>query len=153
MIARAGHGLSRRVGAVSLWSAVLLLGAATAVGCGLRAKKPVLYPNDLLLRVGKERAAADIQACTELAYQYTEAHPGGQIASRAATGAAVGGATGAVGGAILGRPGRGAAMGAAMGGTRAVARGLFTKRDPPPLVKRFVARCLRQRGYEPLGWQ
>jgi len=34
-----------------------------------------------------------------------------------------------------------------------VARGLFTKRDPPPLVKRFVARCLRQRGYELLGWQ
>jgi len=32
-------------------------------------------------------------------------------------------------------------------------RGLFKAREPSPVYKNFVDRCLRERGYEPIGWK
>ena len=57
------------------------------------------------------------------------------------------------GGAVLGRAGRGAAVGAATGATGGFLRGLFKGRQPSQVHKRFVDKCLRDRGYEPLGWE
>jgi hypothetical protein len=65
-------------------------------------------------------------------------------------GAAGGAAAGAVSGGNLGRAaGTGAAAGAAIG----VVRGLWDGSEPDPLYKRFVEECLREKGYNPQGWQ
>ncbi|MEM9441730.1 MAG: glycine zipper family protein, partial [Pseudomonadota bacterium] len=76
----------------------------------------------------------------------------GRAARDTAIGGAAGGATGAVGGAILGNAGRGAAFGAATGATAGLVRSIFSRPQPSGAYKNFVDRCLRERGYEPVGW-
>jgi len=121
-------------------------------GCG--AKRPVLYPNSQLTMVGKQAAEADIDHCMELARSYgAGASAGGEVAKGTATGAAVGGATGAAVGAVLGSVGRGAAAGAAGGAAGALTRGVIHTGDPDPTFRRFVEKCLRDKGYEPIGWR
>ena len=63
------------------------------------------------------------------------------------------GATGAAGGAVLGRPGTGAAVGAATGATAGFMRSLFKGSEPSQAYRGFVDRCLRERGYDPVGWE
>jgi hypothetical protein len=117
-------------------------------------RRPVLYPNEQLQRAGTEGARQDVDDCLAQA----EAYVGGgsraaKTAGQTATGAAVGGAVGAAGGAVVGHAGRGAGVGAATGGTAALLHGILGSRDPDPMVKRYVERCLRDRGYETLGWR
>lgn len=120
---------------------------------GCSGPKPVLYPNDVLNDVGKEQAQQDIVACEELAEEYVETSgKGEQVAGKTVAGGAVGAATGAVGGAITGNVGLGSAVGAATGATYGFLRGLFTSDEPNPTYKRFVDRCLKEKGYEPIGW-
>ena len=80
-----------------------------------------------------------------------------QAAVRGGTGAAIGAAAGAAGGAVVGRAGTGAAVGAAGGGAAGVTRGLIhgltRKQNPSPVYKTFVNRCLREKNYDPIGWQ
>ena len=131
---------------------VLLLGLA-ATGCA--APEPVLYPNAHLESVGTAAAERDIEECQARAEAYgASAKDGkaGKVAGSTAIGGAGGGAVGAAGGAVLGRPGRGAAVGAATGATAGLVRGLFKPREPSQVHKRFVEKCLRDRGYEPIGW-
>ncbi|HVP28743.1 MAG TPA: glycine zipper family protein [Myxococcota bacterium] len=119
------------------------------------AKRPVLYPNEHLQEAGQVQADADIDRCTELAEQEgaSSSSAATETAERTAGGAAVGAATGAVVGAIGGNAGTGAAMGAAGGGTAGLLSGIFSSHEPDPVHKAFVERCLRDRGYEPIGWK
>ena len=79
------------------------------------------------------------------------------VANEAATSATIGAAAGAAGGAVVGRAGAGAGIGAASGGAAAATRGLIHslsgKQNPSPVYKNFVDRCLRAKGYDPIGWQ
>ena len=131
-----------------------LLGTIVAV-TGCSAPNPVLYPNARLKEVGQAEANRDIVAYGELA-EAGGANPAAGNAGRAARdtaiGGAAGGATGAVGGAILGNAGRGAAFGAATGATAGLVRSIFSRPQPSGAYKNFVDRCLRERGYEPVGW-
>jgi hypothetical protein len=129
----------------------LLLGLSLAAGCA--GPRPVLYPNAQLQQAGSETVQGDITACMNYAKQYVHDHPGARVAGRAATSAVVGGATGAVGGAILGRPGTGAAVGAATAATASFMRSLFTINDLSPVERSYTDQCLRERGYQPIGWQ
>jgi hypothetical protein len=118
---------------------------------------PVLYPNERLQAVGQEQAEQDIAACRAVA-DSAGASEGANDAGRAAgstvAGGALGGATGAVGGAILGAPGTGAAVGAATGATAGLLRSMFRGGSGPSAAYRNVVdRCLRERGYEPMGWE
>jgi hypothetical protein len=135
--------------------AILLIGVLALAGCAAAAR-PVLYPNDQLRAVGQAQADADIAACRQMAESAGASGGTGQ-AGRAARGAgvggAIGGATGAVGGAILGRPGTGAALGAATGASAGLLRPLFSRSEPSPAYRGFVDRCLRERGYDPVGWE
>jgi hypothetical protein len=54
---------------------------------------------------------------------------------------------------VTGNLGRGAAAGAAGGAAGGMTRGLFESGEPDPVMKRFVERCLRDKGYEPIGWK
>jgi hypothetical protein len=117
-------------------------------------KRPVLYPNAKLEAVGESVAKSDIDACLELAASADlEKSKSAETAKSTATGAAVGGAAGAAGGAIMGSAGRGAGAGAAVGAVGGLARGLFSSSEPDPLFKNYVDICLRERGYQTIGWK
>jgi hypothetical protein len=127
------------------------LGALLAIACG--TKQPVLYPNPHLQKVGSDAAQAEIAECTRLARDYVRSNPTADAARDTATGAVVGGATGAATGAVLGSVGRGAGAGAAGGATAGFMHWLFGPRDPDPLERSYVETCLRERGYQPMGWR
>jgi outer membrane lipoprotein SlyB len=118
------------------------------------AKRPILAPNEHLREMAPDAVQRDIDECLQLA---KEAGPGAargkQIAGQTAGGAAVGAAAGAVAGAITGRPGIGAAAGAASGATGGLLRGLFRSTGLDAGQRRYVEECLRQKGYQPVGWQ
>lgn len=127
--------------------------ALTLAGCA-RAQKPVLYPNVHLEDVGREQAERDIEACRARADEYVQSTTAKDVGKGAAVGAAGGAAVGAVGGAVSGRgAGTGAAVGAATGATAGAVRGAVKQTAPSPVYKQFVNRCLREKGYDVLGWQ
>jgi hypothetical protein len=70
-----------------------------------------------------------------------------------ATSGAVGAATGAVIGAIAGAPGTGAAIGAAGSATASLLRGAIGSRELDSIQRGYVDRCLREQGYDPMGWR
>lgn len=130
------------------------LGCLLLAGCS-SAPSPLLYPNTKLNQVGQAEADRDIEACKQMAAA-GGANPAPDQAGRSASGAAVGGvaggATGAAGGAVLGNVGRGAAFGAATGATAGLMRSIFSRPKPSGAYMGFVDRCLREKGYEPVGW-
>ena len=133
---------------------VWCLAALVLAGCS--AHKPILYPNDHYRQVGAETAESDINTCMALAEEAGASPNQGKTAQTATgtvAGGAVGSAAGAVGGAILGRPGAGAMVGAASGATAGFLRGLFRKSPPSGAYTNYVDRCLRERGYDPTGWE
>ena len=140
-------------------SSVLLASLLVAAGCA--AKRPMLYPNEQYNRVGQAAAERDIADCMQRADQYVKtgghsADTARQVGTNTAVGAGVGAASGAVGGAIGGNAGEGAAVGAATGATAGLLSGLFgasQSHGPDPVYANFVDRCLRERGYDPIGWQ
>jgi hypothetical protein len=144
------HGRHARASSLLLFA----LAASCAVAGGCATRRPVLYPNDHLKMVGNEVAQLEIKECEDLATASgADSSKAGTVAANTAGGAAVGGASGAVGGAIWGSVGRGAAGGAAAGATAGLIRGLFQTREPDPVYRGFVERCLRDRGYDTIGWK
>jgi hypothetical protein len=134
---------------------VLMLPACLCLSA-CAAPKPILYPNAHLKQVGEAAAAEDMAQCADLAKEAgAKPSPGksGQVAGGTAAGGAIGSAAGAVGGAVVGHPGRGAMIGAASGATGGFLRGLFRKAPPSEAYKQFVNRCLKERGYDPVGWE
>ena len=121
------------------------------------SQRPVLYPNEQLKRGGNAAADQDINDCMQRAEEYVSSGGGGQALEHAggsgATEGAIGAAAGAAGGSVVGRAGTGAAVGGAAGATRGLIRGLTRKQNPSPVYKTFVNRCLREKGYDPIGWQ
>jgi len=114
----------------------------------------VLYPNDHYREVGVEAAEMDIATCKVMAdRQVGNTSTAGTVAKNTVGGAAIGAALGAVGGAILGSPGTGAAVGAAVGGTGGLAKGTMDSRKNDPTYKGYVEACLRDKGYQPIGWK
>ena len=138
---------------------VLLFLVFVVAACS--ARRPVLYPNEQFNKVGEAAAQRDIDECMQRASQYVksggqEAQVAKQAGGHAAVGAGVGAASGAVGGAIAGNPGEGAAVGAASGATAGLLSSLFNSwgsQEVDPVYSNFVDRCLRERGYEPIGWK
>lgn len=134
--------------------AVSVLGAMVLSGCA--ARRPVLYPNERVQTAGAAEIEEAIAECERLGAQYesSASDAAQEAATSSATGAAVGAATGAASGAAYGgRAGRGAAAGAAGGATAGLLRGIFRRREPSPIFKNFMARCLSERGYQVIGWQ
>jgi hypothetical protein len=117
-------------------------------------KRPVLYPNYHLQQVGNEEAQAEIDDCIRFAQEHgASSNSSGKVAKNTAEGGAVGAAGGAATGAVLGSVGRGAAAGAAGGAAVGCLQGLFRSPEPDPVFRRFVERCLREKGFEPMGWR
>lgn len=133
---------------------ILLAGGIVVSSLACAAKRPLLYPNARLEAVGPAAAQQDIDDCLQRAAAGGyKANADGKVAGSTAVGAAAGAAVGAATGAVVGRAGAGAAMGAAGGGTAGLLRGLFRSRDLDPVQRRFVEECLREKGYQVIGWQ
>ena len=134
---------------------LMLFATLTLVGCA-SSKKPVLYPNTHMNRVGQQQAELDISACMRAA-EASGANSGKneELARKTAKAGAVGGATGAVVGAISssGSAGRGAAIGGAGAATATLVGGAFDTAEPTQVYIRFVDQCLRDKGYQPIGWR
>jgi predicted small lipoprotein YifL len=136
----------------TLFAAWLVLALAGLAGCA--DKRPVLYPNAHLQQVGNETAQRDIDACIHYAQESgADSDRGTEVAKNTAGGAIIGGAVGTATGAVLGNLGRGAAAGAAGGAAGGLTKGLLQSGDPDPVLKNFVERCLREKGYDPIGWR
>lgn len=137
--------------------ALLALGCASAgggQGQGWRGQRPQLYPNAHYQSVGVEAAQSDINDCI---YRADHGAPQDSVAKDAAVntlgGAAAGAALGAIGGAIAGDAGDGAAAGAAIGGTLGAGKTILDTSKPQEAYKGYVEACLRERGYDVIGWQ
>lgn len=133
----------------------IVIFSLTLTACA--SQRPVLYPNEQFKRVGNVGADQDINDCMQRAEEYVSLGGGGQALEHtggsSATEGAIGAAAGAAGGSVVGRAGTGAAVGGAAGATRGLIRGLIRKQNPSPVYKTFVNRCLREKGYDPIGWQ
>ncbi|MEO0248404.1 MAG: cell envelope biogenesis protein OmpA, partial [candidate division WOR-3 bacterium] len=103
--------------------------------------------------VGDEQAQRDVAQCKQMADNYIQSNPGGDVAKSTAVGAAGGAVVGAAVGAVTGAFGRNVGVGAAAGGASGLFYGILRGSEPSPTYKGFVDRCLRERGYEPIGWQ
>ena len=117
-------------------------------------QRPVLYPNAHLTYVGKEAAEADIDECIQLAIDYgARENREKKVAKDTAKGTAVGGAAGIAVGAVTGNVGRGAAIGAAGGAAASMTRSMVNSDKPDQVFRGFVEKCLRDKGYHPVGWR
>lgn len=118
------------------------------------SKGPVLYPNAHYKSVGREVADHDIEECMQLATRSgVENDQAGKIAKQTAGGAAVGAAAAGAWGLVRGDAGSRAAAGAAAGGATGLVSGALRSGDPDPIYRNFVQRCLRERGFDVIGWQ
>jgi hypothetical protein len=138
---------------------VCLLNLCLLAGCS--SQRPILYPNEQFKRAGTETVDRDVDECMRRADDYLASggRAGGTAAGTAkgvATSSTIGAAAGGAGGSVVGRAGQGAAAGAAggaaAGATRGLFQGLMDKQGPSPVYKNFVFRCLREKGYSPIGW-
>lgn len=135
-------------------AAQVAAGAVLLVLSGCATQRPVLYPNAKYNQVGPEVAQRDVDDCIRFAEQSGVSHSaGGKVARSGAEGAAVGGAAGAGAGAVRGNVGQGAAVGAAAGAAAGATRGAIHSGEPGSVYRGFVQRCLRERGYDVIGWR
>lgn len=129
-------------------------GALLIVLAGCATQRPVLYPNAKYNQAGPEVAQRDIDDCIRLAEQHGVTHSSGEKVVRGgAGGAVIGGAAGAGAGAVRGSVGHDAGVGAAAGAAAGVARGAIHSGEPGSVYRGFVQRCLRERGYDVIGWK
>lgn len=139
---------------VNAQAARVIAFAAVLLLAGCATQRPVLYPNAKYNQAGTETAQRDIDDCIRLAEQHGITHDsGGRVARGGAEGAAVGGAAGAGVGVVRGNVGERAATGAAAGAAAGATRGAIHSGEPGQVYKGFVQRCLREKGYEVIGWK
>ncbi len=131
------------------WTAALFV-ATLALGACAR-HQPIVYQTGGAPG-GVEAAIAECRGLAERAGAQQTGGAGTTVRD-AAAGGALGAATGAVGGAIAGNAGSGAAIGAATGATATLLRNLLNEPAPNPAYRAYVERCLRERGYDVVGWQ
>ena len=127
------------------------------------AQKPVLFSNAHLTSVGSPVSERDIDECITKAKAGSEAAPSTDSPKEsplagAATSSVVGAAAGGAGGAIVCNAGQGAAAGAVAGAVGslmyALLQGrLFERKPPEPITRQLTERCLREKGYDPVGWK
>ena len=133
-----------------LLAATLLLGACASSS----SKRPVFYPNAHIQYVGQAQAQRDTNDCMALASEYGVATTkDGEIAKRTGKGAVLGGVGAGAWGLFRGDAAERAAAGAAAGAATGAATGAFESTELSPTFQRFVNRCLRERGYDVIGWE
>ncbi|MDX2457205.1 MAG: hypothetical protein QNL87_06830 [Gammaproteobacteria bacterium] len=140
----------------ALLAALLVVVITVAVtGCSSSPKRPVLYPNQHLNRVGGHVSQQDINACMQLARTSgVNVTKDGEVGRKAVGGAAIGGTSSAAYGVFRdGDVGNRALAGAAAGAAAGAVRGGIQSTEQSPIFKNFVNKCLSDKGYSVIGWQ
>ncbi len=139
-----------------------LLVTVAAAGCATTgasspSARPVFYPNTALNKVGAEQANREADTCMGQAKSagLTPEEKDNAVAHGAAKGAAMGGVGGAVSALVNGRGlektvERGAA-GAVVGGSVGAVAGAFHEK-PSGTYRHYVQRCLKDKGFDVIGW-
>ncbi len=142
--------MKRSIMAVFAW----VIAAGILQGC-THVQRPVLYPNQKVTSSSRALVERDVDECMRLGKEYVRGyHRTGEVALRTTRNAAIAAATGAAISAVAGgNAGTGAAIGAAGAGTATVAKEITSSAEPDPMFKNFVERCLRDKGYEVMGWR
>ena len=115
-----------------------------------------MYPNAKATAAGQAQMRRDVEDCMALARQYGVRETRQEnIARDTATGALLGGVAAGTWGLVRGDAAERAAAGAAAGAATAATRGVIRSSEnrPNPTFQGFVQRCLRERGYEVIGWE
>lgn len=140
-----------------------LLGCALAMtllaGCassGPKAGQPVLYPNAAYKSMGQQAALQLVSQCMDMAEGSGLQAYQNSAASGAINGATIAGVTGAVGGLVFGRNSlegvaKSAAQTAVVGAAAGATRGALHA-QPNATYRKFVQRCLSERGLDVIGW-
>jgi hypothetical protein len=132
---------------------ITLFGLSAFLSSCAGPQRPVFYPNEKLNSTGKEEVKKDTDDCIRLSVEAgLKEQKGKEMAKETVKEGARGAAIGAVVGAITGDVGQAAAIGAAAGGTA----GLMDEaldRELDPVQRGYVDQCLRERGYQPIGWK
>lgn len=132
---------------------IFLVVAILLAACPACAKKPVLYPNAQYKEAGQAKVSEDINYCMAFAEKSVGNTSRGKNSAKAGLkGGLLGGAVGLGIGIVTGTPGTSALAGAT-GGAAGGAVGGALQDSEDPLYKKFVERCLREKGYEPMGWK
>lgn len=134
-----------------------MLAGCAWTGPNSPSAKVVLYPNATLSRVGEAQARAEVDGCMARAAQagLTPEQKNNAVARRAGEGAATAGVASAVGALITGRSSdvlRAGAAGAVVGGSAGAVSGAFYNDKANPVYRQFVQRCLREKGFDVIGW-
>ncbi len=125
-----------------------------ASGCETAPQRPTLYPNNHLKAVGDAQAQKDIDTCMANATDYgVQEKQDGKVPQKAAKGATIGAVTAGAWGLVRGDAGERAVAGAAAGAAGGAASGAFDAQKTDPTYKNFVQKCLRDKGYDVIGWQ
>jgi hypothetical protein len=131
-----------------------VIAASLTAGCATGPQQPRFYPNAHYEQVGAGQAQYDIEACQRLAADSgVGTRKDGAVGERAAQGAVLGGIGAGVWGLVSGNAGERALAGAAAGAATGAATGGFESAQTNPTYKRFMERCLRERGYDVIGWE
>ncbi|HEB96327.1 MAG TPA: hypothetical protein ENI96_07840 [Sedimenticola thiotaurini] len=129
--------------------ALLLLGA-----CSGSPKRPVFYPNAHSRSVDRAQMDRDIDLCMAQARDAgVQQNKDGEVGRKAVGGAAIGGVSAGAWGLVRGDAGERALAGALAGAAGGGVAGALDSTRLNPTFKRFVERCLRDRGYEVIGWE
>ena len=137
-------------------SASLLVGCA-ATGPSSPLARPVFYPNATLNQVGDAQAQRDADQCMNSAKNVglTPEEKDNAVGRGAVKGAAIGGVAAAVGALVHGRgPERvleSGTAGAAIGGSAGAVAGAFHEK-PSGTYRHYVQRCLKDKGFDVIGW-
>ncbi len=133
----------------------IIMITCSLIFCGCAQQRPVFYPNEHLKQAGPETSQADIDECMRLATEYgAKEDTDGRIVKDSASSAVVGAAAGAAIAAVFGNDiGRAAGAGAAGAGAATATRRMIDSGEPDPLFRSFVEKCLREKGYETVGWR
>lgn len=100
------------------------------------------------------KAQEEIDACLQLAEASgAKVDKGQEIGKNTAGAAVIGAVSGAAWGAFFGDAGKRAGAGAAAGAAGALVHGAMKSGDPDVIFRGFVERCLREKGYEVIGWR
>ena len=140
------------------WRSLLLpvVVSLLLTACSSGPKRPVFYPNRHLEAVGQAEAERDVDSCMARADSYSVSRTkDGEVGRRAAEAGIIGGAAAGAWGVIRDKNdvGERAAAGAAAGAVTGATRGAFKSTELSPTFKRFVDRCLSERGYDVIGWE
>jgi hypothetical protein len=132
----------------------LTLGICLLPACTGAPKRPVFYPNAHLKAVGQAQARRDTDACIAMARKYdVAATKDGAVGEKATKGAVIGGVGAGAWGLFRGDAAERAAAGAVAGAATGATAGAFESTELSPTFKRFVDRCLAERGYDVIGWE